>query len=303
MNILITGATGLLGKKMVEVLSEQHKVFAIVKPGSSKFIERKNIYFIEKDLAKFELNNFPNNIDTVYYLAQSRKFREFPEEVIDIFEVNVSAPLKIIKWAIDNGVKNFYYTSSGGVYRNPKKPVKEFFSINANEKNGFYLDSKLAAEILLKNFSKFFRSFIILRPFFIYGPRQDKTMLIPRIISNVIYKKPIYLNGDEGIKLNPIFIEDAASALKNLLNLDGEYIFNIAGSEVVTIKKLAEIVGSTVKIEPVFKNINEFQFDLIADISLMKNKLHNHNISLKDGIKLTYEFFKIYEEFNSPTKQ
>ena len=123
--------------------------------------------------------DLPPNIDVVFYLAQSNRFRDFPNGIYDMLSINIEAPLKFVKWALDNNVKKFIFASSGGVYRKPDKPVIEFFDINANERNGFYLDSKLSAEILLRNFSHMFESFIITRPFFIYGTNQKKHMLIP----------------------------------------------------------------------------------------------------------------------------
>ncbi len=289
MNILVTGANGLLGRYLVKLLSKEHKVFAIVKDKEKLNFElNDNISVIEIDLSLIDTELFPKNIDVVYYLAQSNRFREFPEGVDDMLSINVVAPNILAKWAVKSGIKKFIYASSGGVYTNPNKPVKEFFDINANEKLGFYLNSKLSAEMLLKNYASLFETFAIIRPFFMYGVGQNETMLIPRLISSVQNEKEITLNGENGIKINPIYVTDASQAVANILDLTGEYIINIAGDEVVSLRELCIKIGEAVDKEPIFKINDVSQNDLVADIEMMKS-LWKPKLKLKNAIKLLGE--------------
>lgn len=286
MNILVTGANGLLGRYLVELLSNYHKVFAIVKDKEKLNFElNDNISAIEIDLSLIDTKLFPKNIDVVYYLAQSNRFREFPDGVDDMLSVNVVAPNILAKWAVKTGVKKFIYASSGGVYTNPNKPVKEFFDINANEKLGFYLNGKLSAEMLLKNYASLFETFAIIRPFFMYGVGQNETMLIPRLISSVQNEKEITLNGENGIKINPIYVTDASQAVANILDLTGEYIINIAGDEVVSLRELCIKIGQAVDKEPIFKINDVSQNDLVADIETMRKELIEPKVNLKIGIE------------------
>ena len=286
MRIFITGANGLLGANLVNVLSKEHYVYAVLEESPIlNFSSNKNIFTIYKDLSNFETIDLPKDIDLIYFLAQSNRFRDFPNGVSDMLKVNIEAPLKIAKWAIENNVKKFIFASSGGVYRKPDKPVKEFFDINANERNGFYLDSKLSAEILLKNFASMFETFIIARPFFIYGKKQKKHMLIPRLINNIMESRDIVLSSQDGIKINPIHVEDAAKVFSNMINLKGEFIINVAGKEVFSLRELSEIIGEKLNTSPKFEIKKSLQNDLIADISLMTNKLYTPKISFKSGLK------------------
>lgn len=291
MNILVTGANGLLGRYLVELLSKQHKVFAIVKNKEKLSFElNENISVLEIDLSDIDTRILPKDIDAVYYLAQSNRFREFPDGVDDMLSINVVAPNTLAKWAVSNGVKKFIYASSGGVYTNPNKPVKEFFDINANEKLGFYLNSKLSAEMLLKNYASLFETFAIIRPFFMYGVGQNETMLIPRLILSVQNDKEITLNDEDGIKINPIYVTDAAQAVANILNLKGEFIINIAGNEVVSLRELCLMIGEILDKKPIFKINDVAQNDLVADIEMMKN-LWKPKLKLKNGIKLLGESY------------
>jgi len=285
MNILITGGNGLLGRALINKLSIEHNLYVIIRDLTYSNYNMENITIIKSDLAYFDVNILPNNIDVVYYLAQSNRFREFPEGADDMFQVNIHAPLKIVEWAMKNNVKKFVYASTGGVYTNPNKPVSEFFDINANKKQGFYPDSKLSAEILLKNYAGFFETFVIIRPFFMYGEGQNATMLIPRLINSVKNKLEITLNGKEGIKINPIYIDDAVNSVMKILEIKGEHIINIAGEDIVSLKELVMKIAKILNKEPDFKYNDTIQNNLIADISRMKELLVSPKISLQKGLE------------------
>ena len=285
MNILITGGNGLLGRALINKLSIEHNLYVIIRDLTYSNYNMENITIIKSDLAYFDVNILPKNIDVVYYLAQSNRFREFPEGADDMFQVNIHAPLKIVEWAMKNNVKKFVYASTGGVYTNPNKPVSEFFDINANKKQGFYPDSKLSAEILLKNYAGFFETFVIIRPFFMYGEGQNATMLIPRLINSVKNKLEITLNGKEGIKINPIYIDDAVNSVMKILEIKGEHIINIAGEDIVSLKELVIKIAKILNKEPDFKYNDTIQNNLIADISMMKELLVSPKISLQKGLE------------------
>lgn len=285
MKILIVGANGLLGRNLVDKLSQDNFVHALVKSKKDlHFKVHKNINLIESNLVDFDEEILPVDLDIIYYVAQSNYYRDFPSSVMDIFEVNVYAPLKIVEWARKKNIKKFIYTSSGGVYTNPNEPVKEFLDINANAKTSFYLNSKLSAEMLLKNYADFFETFVILRPFFMYGKGQNPTMLIPRLIHNIKQGYAVTLYGNEGIKINPIFIEDAVKAIVGISSLVGKYIINIAGDEVVTMNELALLIGSIVHKKPQFIYSQNKSNDLIADNILMKKILDEPLTPLKIGL-------------------
>lgn len=282
MNILIVGANGLLGRYLVDILKDIADLYAVVKNKIN--FEGTKVNVVEVDLANFDVDVLPRSVDVIFYLAQSNRFREFPDGSNDMLDVNIYAPNKIIQWAVKNGVKKFIYASSGGVYSNQTCPAKEFFQIDANQKLGFYLNSKLAAEMLLKNFAPFFETFIILRPFFMYGVGQTSTMLIPRLINNIINGEKILLGGEDGIKINPIYILDAARIIAKTIDLNGEYIFNIAGDEIVSIRQLSETIGEVVGKKPIFYQSNTNSNDLIGDISNMVEKLDRPTINIFHGI-------------------
>lgn len=76
MTILVTGATGYIGKRLIHVLVNQgHTVVCIVRDrfrAEKSFLNDNNVYVIEADFLKQEtLSNIPKKIDVVYYLIHS----------------------------------------------------------------------------------------------------------------------------------------------------------------------------------------------------------------------------------------
>ena len=285
MNIFIFGANGLLGQEIVKNLSKKNKVYAIVRNSFPiDFKNNKNIEILKIDLSKSNKFKLPKEIEVIYYLAQSNKYKDFPGGADDMFNLNISSPFKLINWAINNKVKGFVFASSGGVYKTQNESLKEVFQINANIPNGFYIDSKLSSEILLRNFSSFFDTFIIARPFFIYGRNQKRQMLIPRLIDSIIYDKQIFLNSKEGIKINPIYVLDAANAFEKMLELKGEHIINIAGDEIVSISSLSNLIANKIDKKVNFVINKSDQNDLVADNSKMKELLFKPEVSLEKGL-------------------
>lgn len=287
MNILVVGANGLLGRYLVQVLSLNHHVYALVrKKKNLNFILNDNVHVLEVDLTQLNENLLPKDIDAIYYLAQSNQFREFPSGAQDMLDINVSAPLQLAKFGVQIGVKYFIYASSGGVYTENGISLNELSCIDATKKLGFYLNSKLSAEMLLKNYASLFKTFAIIRPFFMYGVGQNRTMLLPRLIDNVMQHKEITLNGEDGIRINPIYVTDAVNAILKILDIEGEYTINIAGNEVVSLRQICLTIGDIILETPSFKCDQSQPNNLIADISLMKNLLQKPQISLYDGISM-----------------
>jgi len=76
MTILVTGATGYIGKRLIPLLLiEGHHVICAVRDklrADKNYLDNKHIDVIEVDFLKPEtLNNIPKNIDIAYYLIHS----------------------------------------------------------------------------------------------------------------------------------------------------------------------------------------------------------------------------------------
>lgn len=277
--ILITGIHGLVGKSLVKRL-QMNNDFEIYGISHSRTSDK----IFKIDLSQeWEESILPKKMDIVIHLAQSEHFREFPEKAINIFNVNTSSTAKLLNYAKNAGAIKFIYASSGGVYGYSDKPFNESFNIDIHKNLGFYLTTKLTSELLVNNYSPYF-STDILRFFFVYGEDQKKDMLIPRLIDSVKNDVPINLQGKDGLKLNPIYVEDAVNSIIKCFDLSGNNLINIAGTQIYSLKQMCDIIGNALSKRPVYKLESIEPKSLMADISLMKKKLTVPEINFEKAI-------------------
>jgi len=284
--ILITGGSGLIGRNLIDLLKNEDIVYTLTRKSHPELSNRART--IHCDLSEgFTTDAFPSEVDAIVHLAQSDFFRDFPEKVEDVFNVNTFTTLKLLDYARKAGAKTFVYASSGGIYGYSDEGFCEDHPIVAKKDLGFYLGTKLCSEIIAENYTPYM-NIIILRFFFVYGPYQKPNMLIPRLISSVKEGKPITLQGKDGIRINPTYVTDAAIAIRQSLNLIDSQKINVGGSDVLTLREIGEKIGRYVGKEPVF----EIQKDIpprniIGDTKKMHQLLWKPAVSFDEGIKNT----------------
>ncbi|MFN8278922.1 MAG: NAD(P)-dependent oxidoreductase [Saprospiraceae bacterium] len=287
--ILITGAHGLLGKEVVSELLGKAELFLVVK-GDHKVFSGDLVQYVDCDLASMSSSSMlPLQIDKVLHLAQSGKFREFPESVTEIYNVNTYSTLLLLDYARKSGCKNFIYASSGAVYKDAtdNTALRETDPLNCNNAN-FYAASKLASELLVNSYSKFFNS-AICRYFFIYGMGQKHDMLIPRLIDSVRYQREISMNGQNGFVFNPIHVHDAAKATILLSNLTGNHVINVAGPQVVNLRQVIQYIEEQLHLKA-FVNSDKNLPDscLLADITKLTDFGYTPGVNFNEGIRRVF---------------
>jgi nucleoside-diphosphate-sugar epimerase len=281
--ILVTGATGLLGFELIQKLSKNFEVFKLVQSYNNSLGENQ---IVHNFLNEFDSSLFPRKLDYIFHLAQYRNFKNFPQNSSEIFKVNTISTLNLINYGMDCGIKKFIYTSTGGLYKELDSPINENGLLKNSTELDFYCASKLSSELLISSYSQFF-DVQILRPFFIFGPRQSDQMLIPRLIKNIELGNTVYLSGEKGIHINPIYVKDAASILVKLLGIPGSRQINIASDQVISIFQLATYIAEIIGKEPNFSYQSK-QKDLIGDNSLLKGIIGNFLLTeLKESLRDT----------------
>lgn len=285
--ILITGSNGLIGNALVKLLNSNNNYRVI---GVGRTVA-SDVEVVKADLSgDWHESQLPAKVDVLIHLAQSELFRDFPNSAEKIFNVNTYSTLKLLEYGRKCGVKKFIYASSGGVYGNSDIGFNEESPIQPSKDLGFYLTTKLNSELLVGNYQDFFEV-NVLRFFFVYGERQKRTMLIPRLMDSVKQGHNVILTSNEGIKINPIYVEDAANAVLEVIKYNGSFNLNIGGSEIISIRKICEVIGDEYGKKPLFiENPSETK-NLIGDISRLK-KIYNPKISFNEGIKRMIEYGK-----------
>jgi len=268
MQVLVTGGNGLLGRELCRVLADQHAVTSIVH--STVIDPIDGVSYVVRDLSSPKaVSDLPSSIDAVFHLAQSSQFREFPSGTRDTFEVNLRSTLDLLEYCRTAGGRQFFLASTGGVYGGQNDPISEAGALIPPSEIGFYFATKLAAEMLCSTYRQTF-DVTVLRIFFMFGPRQRPDMFLPRLIQRVVNGEPIYLGGENGVRVNPIPASDVAQILSRLIDRTCPPVLNIGGPDVVTLKQIAESIGDLVSRDPIFES-GPTSPDIIADISVLES--------------------------------
>ncbi|HKC69390.1 MAG TPA: NAD(P)-dependent oxidoreductase [Bacteroidia bacterium] len=283
--IVVSGCNGLVGYELSKVLSENrdYDVYGISR--TKPLIDSSNFHHIYADFTEGNFENLlPKKIDFVVHLAQSEFFRDFPDKAQNIFDVNVSSTLKLLEYCRKAEGTNFIYASSGGIYGTSEKGFDEEDHVAPHGELGFYLSTKLCSEILVENYSQFF-NIIISRLFFVYGKRQRKSMLIPRLVENIKSGVTIHLQGTDGIMINPIHVQDAVKGLEKCLDLNENHKINIGGNQLMSLREICTIIGNKVGKSPIFecaKNVKPK--NLFSNINRMKDLLIEPSVQFETGV-------------------
>jgi UDP-glucose 4-epimerase len=281
--VIVTGADGLLGRHVVGLLAQTWDVRVLVRMLPADPLPSVDYRAVDFS-CEWDMGVLPNKAHAIVHLAQSAHFRDVPARALEVFQVNIASTARLLDYAWRVGVERFAYASSGGVYGGGSQAFRENSPIIQPDTLGYYLGSKVSGEALVSSYTKFMRV-MILRFFFIYGSRQNRTMLIPRLVDNIRAGRPISIQGENGLHLNPIHVTDAALAVAATLESDNSTIYNIAGPEILSLRSLCDEIGRLVGQKARFETIPGEPSDVIGDIALMRAHLHQPTIRPGVGIK------------------
>lgn len=282
-SIVVTGANGLLGRRVVAELSQSNDVLALVHrmpvdpiPGAR---------YLPIDFGEpWDIGVLPERADAIIHLAQSAHFRDVPARALEVFQVNIASTARLLDFAWRAGTERFVYASSGGIYSGGVQTFVETSPVTRPDTLGYYLGSKVSCEALASSYSRFM-NIMVLRFFFIYGQGQNRTMLIPRLIDNIRSGQPITIQGENGLRLNPIHVSDACAAVVSALSSPNCGIYNVAGPQILALRELCNEIGALVGKGAIFETLPGQPSDVVGDISMMSAHLHTPLTPLNIGLQ------------------
>lgn len=283
MRILVTGANGHLGLRAIEKLRIDNEVFAVVR--AIPRTARRNVTYHAIDLSSdWSATALPDRIDAVIHLAQSRHFRGFPPQALEIFQVNLASTAKLLDYALRAGARSFVLASTGGLHRPSESMIAESSAVDPPEGPlEYYFRSKQAAELLAGPY-KGSMDITILRPFFIYGPGQSPDKLIARLVASIRDGQPIKLAGRDGLVINPVFVDDVVELLLAILDAPGSRTLMVAGPDALSMRAIADAIGRQVGCSPIFEQTKDDEGKLIADHRAAETLLGRSLTGFSEGI-------------------
>lgn len=224
--------------------------------------------------------------DTVIHLAQSLRYRDFPDGARDLFAVNVAAAAELLEWARVRGARRFLLASTGNVYAPSEGALDEDAPCRPDS---FYAATKYSAERLAIPYARFFHV-VRLRLFSVYGPGQ-RGMLIPAMMERIEREQEITLGGGIGLRLTPLYVDDAVALIDGLLAPDGaagDECFNLCGPEETTLAGIVTRLGRLMGREPRVRVTDEAPGALVGDGARLRRRLGSRAfVPLAEGLART----------------
>ncbi len=262
MKILITGSNGLLGTKLMNILSNFNVIGIDLRSSNSM-----NLKLPENDITKNEIIKKIEEIrpDIIIHTAAYTDVDKCEIEKEKCYDVNVNGTKNIIEAAKLVNAK-IIYISTDFVFDGKKRNYSEDDKPNPSI---YYSKTKFEGEELVKKY-------LIIRSSVLYGynNKNDNSNFVKWVIENLKENKRIKVVNDQ--INNPTLIDDICYAITKLINQTG--IFHVTGSEAISRYDFA------LKIAEVF-NLNKDLIEPITSEELNQKAIRPKDVSL-DTLKI-----------------
>ena len=319
-NVLITGATGLIGSTLVNALcafayacsvngAEPPHVLALVRneaKASAMFagIPEEILTLVVSDVTDYNvLAEFADrDVDYIVHAASMTSSRSFVNQPVDVISTAISGTCNMLELARIKKCKGFVYTSSMEVYGVPETDDKifEYFGTNLDTMSvrSSYPESKRMCESICASYaSQYGVPARILRLTQTFGPgvRYDDGRVFAEFARCAIEKKDIVLHTKGETRRSYLYTADAAAAILTVLIFgeNGE-AYNAANEETYcSIYEMAQLVANecaagdiTVRIE--VEDTEKFGYAPVLHMNLDTFKLRS--LGWEAGVGLKEQF-------------
>ena len=259
-NILITGATGLIGGCLVEALManplRNYHVYASgrnedrAKNRFKDCAENNAFHFIQYDVLKSLECDV--RFDYIIHAASNANPKFYATQPVEVIKANVIGVTNLMDYGLSHGMKRFLYVSSGEVYgEGDGRVFTEDYSgyVDCAKPRSCYPSSKRAAETLCVSYAaEYGADVVIARPCHTYGPHftEQDNRVYAQFIRNVLRGEDIVMKSTGEQFRSWCYVVDCVSALLHIL-LKGESgeAYNIADADSnISIRELAETIAA-----------------------------------------------------------
>ena len=240
MTVLVTGATGFIGKALaLSLLASGQSVRVLVRrPADVESAGLTGVEIYEGDITDAEaVDRAVAGVDTVYAIAGT--FRE-PNLTDNRYrEVNVEAVRLMMEAAKRHGVRRVIHCSTVGIHGNVVgPPASESTPIRPD---GIYEVTKAEGDQLALGYAGDGVEIVAIRPAPVYGPGDTRLVKLYQLAG----RRRVILLGDGRPSYHMIYIDDLVAAFRRAAEapgISGE-AFIVAGDEVPTLEEVIRRIG------------------------------------------------------------
>lgn len=269
MKFTVVGATGFIGKELVNFLrSENHEVLEIKKEIPSSSVA----------------------LGVVIYCAGYGDCMNGSENVID---ANVGFLSKII---VSGSYEHLFYLSSTRVYlhNTDSKEESDVLLKNSDSRRLFNI-SKLAAEELCLRYTE---KTTILRPSNIYGLAIKSPLYLPAIVRDALLKKEVNMFVSPNYSKDYLLVSSLVEAIYKLASKTKleHRCYNVASGVNVSASELSELIRSETKCEIKWHDVDESKEDFFpeTDINRLQEEIDFQPSMVIDDIPKMITMFRNY---------
>jgi UDP-glucose 4-epimerase len=283
--ILVTGATGFIGKHLCKRLTENGFNIA---DGRSRSYQRP---LDVTDLG--QVASACRNVDTVIHLAGRTSIKSSLREPYKTYYINYMGALNLLEASRLMDVKRLINVSTF-VYGQPRHiPINEKHRINPHSP---YTKSKLLAEMICQYYSSDFDIDVVtLRPFQIYGRGARPDSFVPSVIQQIARRGEVSLNG-KNVRRDFLFVDDFVDLVVAILNKfpNGYNVYNVGFGKSYALEKIAKILADQmnkrikINYEEVYPSPSGT--NMLADITKVSEAFSwKPRVTIEEGLKYTLE--------------
>jgi len=255
MRIGITGASGFIGRHLVEKLEKEgHEPVVLGRSGQRLerlFSKYRSVSVRQTDYGSGDLLCGLDGCEGVVHLASIR-YLDGPESFSG-YVANVIISENLFRACRDLGITNLVLASTGSIYNEQrnKLPFRETETVYPA---GFYALSKLAAEKLGVIYGLRIKSLRIAR---VLGWHRPDRFMLMTFIKNALEGRPITVYGTGSGRREYLYVKDAIRAIERALEKpDACGIYNIGSGRNVPADELAVLIADVLG-----KGKSEIRFD------------------------------------------
>jgi UDP-glucose 4-epimerase len=295
MKVLVTGGSGFIGSHVVDKLRDRGievRIFDMVMPTF-----RKDCEYYQGSLMDFETVRMSmNGIDAIYHLAAVADVKDVFQEPHISEAINVRGTMNVLEGARRVGIKRLIYGSTTWVYSDARETeVDEETPLLAP--SHLYTATKMASEYYCRSYSQLYSmECTILRYGIPYGPRARGGAVVPIFVRKALAGEPLTIAGD-GLQFRRfVYVEDLAEGnVRALKSIAKNKIYNLDGSDKISIKQIAETVQKVVggvKIEYVPARPGDFSGKDVSSAKALEELGWKPNTAFEEGVRRYVKWYK-----------